>query len=67
MPQMPPMMVNHPPMGHPMNPHTMMMMNRPMNMQMMSRPMNIRKPDGKIGVIGTINNNHILIINKLLF
>jgi hypothetical protein len=50
------MISNHPPMGHPM-----MMVNRPMNMAMMPRPMNFRKPDGKIGVIGKINNNHILI------
>jgi hypothetical protein len=55
------MISNHPPMGHPM-----MMVNRPMNMAMMPRPMNFRKPDGKIGVIGKINNNHIL-INQNLF
>jgi hypothetical protein len=55
------MMPNHPPMGHPM-----MMVNKPMNMAMMQRPMNFRKPDGKIGVIGKISNNHAL-INYLLF
>jgi hypothetical protein len=43
-------------MIHPMNPHPMMMINKPMNMAMIQRPMNIRKPDGKIGVIGKIKN-----------
>jgi hypothetical protein len=32
------------------------MINKPMNMAMIQRPMNIRKPDGKIGVIGKIKN-----------
>ena len=53
---MPPMIPNHPPMVHPMNHHPMMMINKPINMPMMARPMNNRKPDGKIGVIGKINN-----------
>jgi pre-mRNA 3'-end-processing factor FIP1 len=56
MPPMPPMIPGHPPMIHPMNPHPMMMINKPMNMAMIQRPMNIRKPDGKIGVIGKIKN-----------
>lgn len=45
-------------MGHPMFPHPMMMANRPMNMQVVPRPMNIRRPDGRIGVIG-IGNEHV--------
>ena len=51
---MPQMMQGHPPMGHPMNAHPVMMMNKPpMNMAMMQRPfMNARKQDGKIDVIG---------------
>ncbi|CAF1545141.1 unnamed protein product [Adineta ricciae] len=54
MPQMPPMIPGHPPMMHPMNPHSAMMMNKPpMNMPIMPRPfMNVRKQDGKIDVIG---------------
>jgi len=47
------MIQGHPPIVHPMNPHQMMMMNKPINMPIIARPMNIRKPDGKIGVIGT--------------
>jgi hypothetical protein len=46
----------HPMNPHPMNPHSMMMINKPINMPIMARPMNIRRPDGKIGVIGKINN-----------
>jgi hypothetical protein len=58
---MPPIMQGHPAMvhpmnPHPMNPHSMMMINKPINMPIMARPMNIRRPDGKIGVIGKINN-----------
>jgi hypothetical protein len=53
---MQPMLPGHPGMMHPMNPHAIMMLNKPMNMQMMTRPMNIRRPDGKIDVIGKIDN-----------
>jgi len=61
MPPMPSMLSGHPPMIHPMNPHSIMMINKPINLQMMTRPMNIRRPDGKIDVIGKINNYNISI------
>jgi hypothetical protein len=67
MPPMPQMIQGHPAMGHPMNPHPMMMINKPMNMPMITRPMHIRKPDGKIGVIGRINKNKNILINKFSF
>ncbi len=60
------MISGHPPMVHPMNPHPMMMINKSINMPMMPRPMNIRKPDGKIGVIGKIKNLNI-VIDKFRF
>ncbi|CAF2701605.1 unnamed protein product [Rotaria sp. Silwood2] len=52
----PPMLPNHPPMVHPINSHPVMMINKPMNMSMILRPMNMRKPDGKIDVIGTTDH-----------
>ncbi|CAF1156643.1 unnamed protein product [Rotaria sp. Silwood1] len=51
-----PMLPGHPPIIHPINSHPIMMINKSMNMPMISRPMNIRKPDGKIDVIGATDH-----------
>lgn len=74
---MPPMIPGHPqimhpmnphPMNpHPMNPHPMMMINKPLNMPMIPRPMNQRKPDGRIGVIGTRKNRMICLLSNKIF